>query len=174
MTTRELIVHAAHLTGVRTADIYGPRRERFICAIRSAVYIVALEQGRTQSGIARVMSRDHTTIMNGVQQYDTYTRFYPQLVILTHHLRASTGNAGCVPFRFRTRRVSGNHDGGKKWTDSEIEIVRGMQKKGAQIDKIASTLGRSYDSVRHVYRRIINAPRPTLEREADRHLLGVE
>ena len=172
-TTRELIIHAAYLTGVRTADIYGPKQHRYLCVIRSAVYVVAQEQGQSYCTIGREIARDHSTIINGCERYTVYTKMYPQLAILTDHLRNGTGGAGCVNIP-KPRKPKRTRPPGRPWTNHEVDRVRQLMDRGLSMRQIGASLGRSRHSIRCVRQRIIKAPRPTLEREADRHLLGVE
>lgn len=68
----DIMTLAANMSGVPVADLKGPRRRTDIVRIRWAITIVARMQTPQHSypEIARVLRKDHSTLVHGVQRYN--------------------------------------------------------------------------------------------------------
>lgn len=57
---------AAQMTGVRVAEIVGPRRDRETAHLRFAVMLALHRRGVSLSAMGRRFDRDHTSVMHAV------------------------------------------------------------------------------------------------------------
>lgn len=91
MTFRDLVVQASRCTGISTAALYGPSQQRYLCAVRSAVYVAAKDTlGMGFAAIGRRMGRDHSTIINAIDKRDVYSKLYPQFNDLIEVLKSDS------------------------------------------------------------------------------------
>jgi len=71
-----MVTIASRLTGVPEADIVGHRRQLHLCAIRSAIYELAVNHGYSYCEIGhRIGGRDHSTVINGFQNQERFSRY---------------------------------------------------------------------------------------------------
>lgn len=147
-TFRSLMQHASTLTGVPMHDLYGPKRHRYICAVRAAVYRVARDELKmSYPRIGDRAGRDHATVMNGLSKIDTYIRFYPDITRLIKALRDGSDDGRpytVMPIRQFT---------GSIWTGREALLLSQMRCQGMRWVDIAREMGRSVDACRNYVRR---------------------
>jgi chromosomal replication initiation ATPase DnaA len=66
---REIFEAAAAEAGLTLNDIRSPRRDRIAYRAREEAYVACREAGFTLGQISKYVSRDHTTVMNGLMRY---------------------------------------------------------------------------------------------------------
>lgn len=58
----------ARATGVAQADLFGIDRHRRVVRARWAIMVVLRERGNSMKAIGRIVMRDHTTVVSGLQR----------------------------------------------------------------------------------------------------------
>jgi len=66
---REIFEAAAAMAGLTLNEIRSPRRDRIAYRAREEAYAACREAGFTLGQISKYVSRDHTTVMNGLMRY---------------------------------------------------------------------------------------------------------
>ena len=74
----DMITIASRLTGVPESEITGPGRPMHLCAIRGAVYEVAVIHNHSYKFIGKMVGgRDHASVINGIKSQPRYERYIP-------------------------------------------------------------------------------------------------
>jgi len=74
MTSPLIIERAAKVSGYTVDALRGPSRLRSICMVRWAVMAVLRARGLSLATIGRLMNRDHTTVISGLERADRLRR----------------------------------------------------------------------------------------------------
>lgn len=74
----ELITKAAHAFDVEPETIISPTRLRAVVAARCVVFNEMRKKGYRLSYIAETFGRTHATVINGVKNYEAWSRFDKQ------------------------------------------------------------------------------------------------
>ena len=86
---RNLVQHAASLTGEPVAAITGESRQRELFIIRCAVIYVARQQGRSFPVIGRALKRDHSSAVHAFRRAQDMIVRDPQFAAFVQELEAS-------------------------------------------------------------------------------------
>ena len=68
MTSPLIIERAAKITGYPVSVLRGPARDRPICMVRWAVMATLRARGLSLPTIGRLLNRDHTTVISGLER----------------------------------------------------------------------------------------------------------
>lgn len=68
MTSPLIIERAAKISGYPVSVLRGPARDRPICMVRWAVMDILRARGLSLATIGRLLNRDHTTVISGLQR----------------------------------------------------------------------------------------------------------
>lgn len=118
----DIIAIASKITGCPERHILGELRNRNVCAVRAAIYMVARDQGLSFPVIGQhVGQRDHTTVMNAIesrrrfqQSFDCFDDFVAELGRLTRELPPFVVSAGWTSKRlFNLGRFPGKTEPAK-------------------------------------------------------------
>lgn len=74
MTSPLIIERAAAISGYPVSVLRGPARDRPIYTVRWAVMAILRARGLSLATIGRLLNRDHTTIISGLERADRLRR----------------------------------------------------------------------------------------------------
>lgn len=74
MTSPLIIERAAEVSGYPVAVLRGPARDRSICMVRWAVMATLRARGLSLPTIGRLLNRDHTTVISGLNRAEWLRR----------------------------------------------------------------------------------------------------
>jgi len=66
--TSDIVLAGSKMFNVHLDVIYGDNRTVFICRARFALYMVLHLRGASKAQIGRIMRRDHTTVIHGLDR----------------------------------------------------------------------------------------------------------
>lgn len=87
--TADVVAIAAKLSGLSIDRINGPRRDSVTCRVRFACFLIAREAGHSYPLIGRMIGdRDHSTVINGVEQAKARCAREPEYAAFVNELRS--------------------------------------------------------------------------------------
>lgn len=78
----DIVAAASRITMIPQCEITGPQRKIHIVRVRHAVSLVAYKLGHSYSAIGRTLNRDHTTVINAVEQAEELAKSHAAFRIL--------------------------------------------------------------------------------------------
>lgn len=86
----EVLARVAAAFGVQIADIMNGHRGKYSVQPRHVVMLLLKEQEMSYSGIARLLGKDHTSVMSGIKSIQRAMNSNPRLLATVNALRAET------------------------------------------------------------------------------------